>query len=244
MLSRSLLARPIAIRLLGVLVALGWAGTAHAQIYSWRDANGTLVLSNRRPAGAGEMKTFEVPKAPAVRATRYVAANRINVYDDLIVEHSRLQGVRADLVRAVMQVESGFNPYARSPKGALGLMQLMPGTMRHFGVRNPIDPADNVRAGVAYLRELLDRYENDEELALAAYNAGPGAVDKDGRAVPPYRETKNYVVKINGLAAARRPIAAPGKSLYKTTDTIDGREVPRYTDRRPATGSYEVVNGR
>jgi len=241
MLSRSLFARRIAPRLLGVLLALGWAATAQAQIYSWRDANGTLVLSNRRPAAGGEMKTFEVPKAPAVRATRYVAANRINVYDDLIDEHSRLQGVRPDLVRAVMQVESGFNPYARSPKGALGLMQLMPGTIHHFGVRNPFDPTENVRAGVAYLRELLDRYENDEELALAAYNAGPGAVDKHGRSIPPYRETKNYVWKINAMASARRPIAAPGKSVYKTTDTIDGREVPRYTDRRPATGSYETI---
>jgi Transglycosylase SLT domain/Domain of unknown function (DUF4124) len=241
MLSRSLFARPIAPRLLGVLLALGWAGTAHAQIYSWHDANGTLVVSNHRPANVDQMRTFEVPKAPAVRATRYVAANRINVYDDLIDEHSRLQGVRPDLVRAVMQVESGFNPYARSPKGALGLMQLMPGTIRHFGVRNPFDPTENVRAGVAYLRELLDRYEDNEELALAAYNAGPGAVDKHGRAVPPYRETKNYVVKIHGLTAAKRPIAAPGKLVYKSTDTVDGREVPLYTDRRPTTGSYETI---
>jgi len=242
--SRSLLGRSATIRVLAAVIALGWAATAQAQIYSWRDANGTLVVSNRRPAGAGETKTFEVPKAPEVRATRYVAANRSSVYDDLIDDNSRLQGVRPDLVRAVMQVESAFNPYARSPKGALGLMQLMPGTMRHFGVRNPFDPADNVRAGVAYLRELLDRYENNEELALAAYNAGPEAVDKHGRSIPPYRETRNYVVKIHGLASARRPIAAPGKSLYKVTDTIDGREVPRYTDRRPTTGSYEVVNGR
>ena len=242
MLRRTLLSRSANIRLLAVLAALAWAATAQAQIYSWRDANGTLVVSNRRPTNVEEMKTFEVPKAPAVRATRYVAANRINVYDDLIVEHSQLQGVRSDLVRAVMQVESGFNPYARSPKGALGLMQLMPGTMRHFGVRNPFDPADNVRAGVAYLRELLDRYENNEELALAAYNAGPGAVDKHGRSVPPYRETKNYVAQINTIA--RRPIAPPGKSVYKVTDSIDGRDVPRYTDRRPATGGYEVVGNR
>jgi len=234
--------RRVTVHLVGILFVLGWAGAAQAQIYSWRDANGTLVLSNRRPASAADAKTFEVPKAPAVRATRYVAASRTTAYDDLIVEHSRAQGIRADLVRAVMQVESAFNPFARSPKGALGLMQLMPATIRQFGVRNPFNPADNVRAGVAYLRELLDRYENNEELALAAYNAGPGAVDKHGRSVPPYRETKNYVAQINTIAA--RPIAAPGKSVYKVTDTIEGREVPRYTDRRPPTGSYQVVNGR
>src|SRR5690349_113051 len=158
--------RRVTVHLVGILLVLGWAGTAQAQIYSWRDANGTLVLSNRRPASAADAKTFEVPKAPAVRATRYVAASRTTAYDDLIVEHSRAQGIRADLVRAVMQVESAFNPFARSPKGALGLMQLMPATIRQFGVRNPFNPADNVRAGVAYLRELLDRYENNEELAL------------------------------------------------------------------------------
>jgi len=242
MLSCGLLCRRLTVHLVGILLVVGWAGTAQAQIYSWRDANGTLVLSNRRPTAVGETKTFEVPKAPAVRATRYVAASRSSAYDDLIAEHSRARGVRADLVRSVMQVESAFNPLARSARGALGLMQLMPATIRQFGVRNAFDPADNVRAGVAYLRELLDRYENNEELALAAYNAGPGAVDKHGRSVPPYRETKNYVAQINTIAA--RPIAAPGKSFYKVTDTIDGREVPRYTDRRPPVGGYELVNGR
>jgi len=242
MLSGSLLGRRTTIQLVVIALVLGWAGAAQAQIYSWHDANGTLVVSNRRPTLVDETKTFEVPKAQAVRATRYVAATRINAYDDLILEHSRTQGVRPDLVRAVMQVESAFNPYARSPKGALGLMQLMPATIRQYGVRNAFDPADNVRAGVAYLRELLDRYENNEELALAAYNAGPGAVDKHGRSVPPYRETKNYVAQINTIAS--RPIAMRGNSIYRVTDTIDGREVVRYTDRRPATGGYEIVNGR
>jgi soluble lytic murein transglycosylase-like protein len=150
--------------------------------------------------------------------------------------------VRADLVRAVVQVESAFNPMARSPKGALGLMQLMPSTIRQYSVRNPFDPADNVRAGVAYLRELLDRYENNEELALAAYNAGPGAVDKHGQTVPPYRETRNYVAQINQMAA--RPITMRGTSIYKVTEVIDGREIVRYTDKKPSTGSFDVVGSR
>src|SRR5438477_2047416 len=232
MLSRTLLNRSANIRLLAVLAALGWAATAQAQIYSWRDANGTLVVSNRRPTNVDEMKTFEVPKAAAVRATRYVAASRTNLYDDLIAEHSRAQGVRADLVRAVMQVESGFNPYARSPKGALGLMQLMPGTIRQYGVRNAFNPAENVRAGVAYLRDLLDRYQNNEQLALAAYNAGPGAVDKHGQSVPPYRATRSYVAQIGKMAG--KPVQTRDTTTYTSTDTTaDGREVPKYTHTKP-----------
>jgi soluble lytic murein transglycosylase-like protein len=176
---------------------------ARAQIYSWRDANGNLVLSNKRPGEAAPTRSYTVPKAEGLRATRSVVAERARSYDDLISEHSRSIGVRPALVRAVMQVESGFNPYARSPKGAMGLMQLMPATAKQYGVKNAFNPAENVRAGVAYLRGLLDRYENNEELALAAYNAGPGAVKQYG-GVPPYAETQSYVSKVIGYAESYR----------------------------------------
>jgi soluble lytic murein transglycosylase-like protein len=220
-------------------LCLGAAAPASAQIYSWRDANGTLVLSNHRPAETAGVKSYSVPNAQTVRATRFVAAERSRMYDDLIAEHARLNGVRSDLVRAVMQIESAFNPNARSPKGAMGLMQLMPATARQYGVSNPYNPVENVRAGVAYLRELLDRYAENEELALAAYNAGPAAVDRHGQSVPPYRETRQYVAQINQMAA--RPIELRGSRIYKVTEVVDGRTVVRYTDRKPATGSYEVV---
>jgi soluble lytic murein transglycosylase-like protein len=222
-----------------VALCLGAAAPASAQIYSWRDANGTLVLSNHRPAETAGVKSYSVPNAQTVRATRFVAAERSRMYDDLIAEHARLNGVRSDLVRAVMQIESAFNPNARSPKGAMGLMQLMPATARQYGVSNPYNPVENVRAGVAYLRELLDRYAENEELALAAYNAGPAAVDRHGQSVPPYRETRQYVAQINQMAA--RPIELRGSRIYKVTEVVDGRTVVRYTDRKPATGSYEVV---
>jgi soluble lytic murein transglycosylase-like protein len=218
-----------------VIAGVVSAAPASAQIYTWRDANGHLVLSNvRTESGAPAVtKTYAVPRAETVRATRYVAADRAWQYETLITEHSRLNGVRSDLVRAVMQVESAFNPYAISPKGAMGLMQLMPATMRQYGVLNAFNPVENIRAGVAYLRDLLDRYSNNEELALAAYNAGPGAVDKHGQAVPPYRETRNYVSRINKMTATRRVEPRPNK-IYKVTQIIDGREVTLYTDKKPA----------
>jgi soluble lytic murein transglycosylase-like protein len=128
-------------------------------------------------------------------------------------------------------VESAMRPEAVSPKGAVGVMQLMPATARQFGVRNAFNPEENVRGGTAYLRQLLDRYGDNEELALAAYNAGPGAVDKHGQTIPPYRETRNYVSKVNGIAGHTSvQVKAP---LYKTTEVIDGHEVVKYTDQKP-----------
>ena len=102
-------------------------------------------------------------------------------------------------------------------------------------MKDPFDPTENVRGGVAYLRHLLDRYENNETLALAAYNAGPGAVDKYGQSVPPYRETRNYVAQINQMSV--KPIAMRDKTIYKVTETIDGRPIVRYTDKKPTAGS-------
>jgi soluble lytic murein transglycosylase-like protein len=213
------------------LLVGGVASSADAQIYSWRDANGSLVLSNTRPHDVQAVQSYAVPAASGVRATRDVAPERSRGYDDLIVEHSHRHGVRPSLVRAVVQVESGFNPAAYSPKGAMGLMQLMPATARQFGVSNPFNPDENVRAGTAYLRQLLDRYGDNEELALAAYNAGPGAVDKHGQNIPPYRETRDYVTRVNGIAGRTR---APARAqLYKLIEIIDGHEVVKYTDKKP-----------
>jgi soluble lytic murein transglycosylase-like protein len=215
--------------LTAALVAL--AMPAQAQIYSWRDDSGTLVLSNKPREGAAPVTSYAVPKAEAVRATRYAAPDRGRLYDDVIVEHSRMHNIRPDLVRAVVQVESAFNPDAVSPKGAQGLMQLMPATQRTLGVTNAFNPFENIRAGVRYLRQLLDRYNNDEALALAAYNAGPTAVAKYGEQVPPYQETRNYVFKVNQLAG---PKAAPAPQLYRGADvTPDGRVIPKYTDKKP-----------
>src|ERR1041385_8020258 len=117
--------------------------------------------------------------------------------DSLIRQNGYKYNVDPYLIFLVMEQESHFNTYAVSPKGARGLMQMMPGTWARFGVRRPHDPAQNISGGTRYLRELLNRFNNRVDLVLASYNAGEGAVAKFGNKVPPYQETRNYVKKIS-----------------------------------------------
>ena len=201
MLNRISSSGPQGLRWVMIALCLSVAAPAQAQIYSWKDANGNIVLSNKRPDSSVQVASYAVPKADGLRATRSVTSERARAYDDLISEHSRTQGVRPDLVRAVMQVESGFNPYARSPKGAMGLMQLMPSTAKEYKVRNPFDPRANIEAGIRHLKALLDRL-GSTEMALAAYNAGEGAVAKFN-GIPPYQETRDYVTRILALAGLK-----------------------------------------
>jgi soluble lytic murein transglycosylase-like protein len=227
--------------LLGLLAVWNWPSRADAQIYAWRDANGTLVLSDR--AIDAPTDVYAVEGAPAYVTTRPVEpASERDRFEPLIQEHATRQSLRPELVRAVIQVESGFDPRALSPKGAMGLMQLMPATARSLGVNNPWDPAQNIRGGTTYLRRLLDQYEGNEELALAAYNAGSGAVARYGGRVPPYRETRNYVRKVGAAAGAAGSASGRKLTIYKTIEIVDGRAVPRYSSERPTTGTFQVVS--
>jgi len=123
-------------------------------------------------------------------------------YGEIIASVSEAQGVNPLLVRALIQVESKFRPTARSRKGAMGLMQLMPSTAREYNVRNPFEPKANIEAGIKHLKALIERFGSSLELGLAAYNAGPGAVEKFN-GVPPYRETRDYVSRILSLAGLK-----------------------------------------
>ena len=218
------------IALSAALLCVVTPAVAHAQLYSWKDASGRLIIS-------------DTPKDPTAKtySVAYVGTNfgvlkgsrapkrRITEFDDLIVENATQHSLHPDFVRAVIQAESAFNPRARSVKGAMGLMQLMPGTAAQYGVTNAYDPVQNIRAGVAYLKSLIVRFGNDVSLALAAYNAGPGAVEKYGRAVPPYKETRNYVSKIRANAG---PAVEDGpKPIVRHVEIVNGREVVRYTQK-------------
>jgi soluble lytic murein transglycosylase-like protein len=143
---------------------------------------------------------YPEPAVEAVAAVQTPALPAPTPYAELIASMSAAHGVDPNLVRALIQVESGYRARALSPKGAMGLMQLMPSTAREYKVRNPYDPKANIAAGVKHLKGLIDRW--GVELALAAYNAGEGAVRKFN-GVPPYRETRNYVSRILSLAGGQ-----------------------------------------
>lgn len=141
----------------------------------------------------------EAPQQPALERTSLL---KDSVYGDLIATAAEAHGVNPLLVQALIQVESNYQPRARSSKGAMGLMQIMPATAREYKVRNAYDPKANIDAGIRKLKGLLEKWQGDVALALAAYNAGEGAVQKY-KGIPPYRETQNYVSRILAIAGLR-----------------------------------------
>ena len=173
---------------LALALALASAREAAAQVYGYTDDNGILILSN---VLTNDRMRLIVDDTPENAGTVWHYSGQ---YDPMILKASSLFGVDSSLVRAVIAVESAFNRYARSHKGARGLMQLMPDTGRRYGLSNAYDPWQNIRAGTAHLRDLIDEFD-DLSLALAAYNAGPTPVRRYG-SIPPYPETRNYVRKV------------------------------------------------
>jgi soluble lytic murein transglycosylase-like protein len=211
---------------------------AHAQLYSWKDASGRLIISDTPKDSAAKVYAVAyVGNAFGVTTKPQVLSRGASDYDALIAKHASQHALNPDFVRAVIQAESAFNPRARSNKGAMGLMQLMPGTAAEYRVADAFDPAENIRAGVAYLKSLMTRFKDDISLALAAYNTGPRAVEKYGNTVPPYKETRNYVSKIKSNSGSTG--AVPPTQVFRTVQVVDGHERVRYTNK-PVAGATVV----
>jgi len=195
------------LRISFVVLALSLPASARAQgaIFSFVDANGQLHLSNAeedRRIGGPLADAGAARRAAQQRPSAAAPSNHKPGFRAVIETAAARHGVDAALLQAVIAVESGFDPNAVSRRMAGGLMQLTPETAVRYGVADVFDPADNVRAGAQFLAELLKRFDNDLELALAAYNAGEGAVLRHGRRIPPFRETVAYVPKV--MAAYRK----------------------------------------
>ena len=197
----------------------GNLGVVQGTLYEWKQPDGSVIYTTRRMPGATPYLKFtvETPKgSPAHEGLGRVGKPRMDMYAWQFRAAARAYKVDESWLRAVAHAESGFDAGAVSPKGAQGVMQLMPGTAREYRVANPFSSADSIDGGARYLRDLLRRYEGDLTLAAAAYNAGIGAVQKHG-GVPPYEETRTYVAKVRALheryrAAMKLPPLPPLES--------------------------------
>lgn len=168
-------------------------------------AAATLAVPQQARKPVSWAKSHFAPRAPgkpnvSVTIDEFKPGRPEDLYEPLIQEAASANDVPAALIRAVMQTESAFNPFAVSRVGAKGLMQLMPSLAKEMGVTDPFDPRQNVMAGAKYLRKMLDLHSGNVRLALASYNAGPGNV-KRYKGIPPFEETRNYVKKITGIIA-------------------------------------------
>ncbi len=176
---------------------------AHADIYKFTDEHGVTHFHNIPAIGDTRYKLFKREAKTTVtlrkgNISQFNSANRKR-YSPIISTAARNYKVDESLLHAVIMAESGYNPLARSPKGAMGLMQLMPGTAKRYGVTNSQDPSQNIHGGTRYMRDLLKMFDNNLKLAVAAYNSGENAVIKYGNKIPPYNETINYVSKVLGF---------------------------------------------
>ncbi|MDJ0782445.1 MAG: lytic transglycosylase domain-containing protein [Desulfosarcinaceae bacterium] len=182
--------RPAIIALMAILLAAAvCAPPATADIYMYIDSQGVMHFTNTPTSTQYRVYIKEKPKR---RVGRLQDMDR---YDDIIAEAQRRHGVDAPLIKAMVRAESAFDPRAVSRKGALGLMQIMPKNLKRLKVRDPYNPWDNIMGGTRYLKQMLARFEGQLPLALAAYNAGPHAVEQY-RGIPPFDETQTYVRKV------------------------------------------------
>jgi hypothetical protein len=197
--------------------------SASADIFTRRNEKGVLEATDRASAGDGFKLAYK-SKGVVMHSAgfRPSSANALR-FEPLLQEAALREGISADLVRAVIHTESAFDPLAVSSAGAKGLMQLMPDAARRFGVTDLFDPRDNIKGGVRYLRVLLRQFGGDVALTVAAYNAGEGAVSRYA-AVPPYRETRDYVRKILAILSQgpALPVVTSTMVSYTPGGSVDG----------------------
>ena len=188
-------------QLLLLLLSAVSAGIAHADIFRYVDAAGMVHFTNVPQDSRFKVYLKEKRKPDPVTET---LASEIRHYDDKararytkpIQDAAKDTRLEPALIHAVISAESGYNPFARSRRGAAGLMQLMPETAKRYGVKNRLDPAQNISGGARYLRDLIRMFNNDVQLAVAAYNAGENAVVRAGNRIPPFQETMTYVPRV------------------------------------------------
>lgn len=195
-----------------------------ADVYSYTANDGAVNLSNVPMDSRYSVLVVE-PKEQATVSTADISAQALIVtnkihYDRMVNDVANTYGLESALLHAVISVESRYSPKAVSKKGAAGLMQLMPVIAKRYGVADPLDPVQNLHGGAKYLRDLMKKFNNDRSLALAAYNAGEGAVAKYGNRIPPYRETTNYVPRVLGFyrkyrSGSPKPMSRPTTGLVK-----------------------------
>jgi soluble lytic murein transglycosylase-like protein len=173
------------------------AAAAHPQIYTYVDADGMRHYTDVPDNNRYRLLVLS-PHDRTVSGDRYdsMLLAKAGRYDSIIENAAQSASVEPNLLRAVIVVESGFNSRAVSKRGAVGLMQLMPATASRFGVSNPYDPRQNIHGGAQYLKFLIDRFGQNVRLALAAYNAGEEAVERNGGQIPPFTETMAYVPRV------------------------------------------------
>jgi soluble lytic murein transglycosylase-like protein len=205
------------------------AAPLRAQIASYVDEHGKLIFVNgdspkpRSGSTISHRPLIGASNAASLISSARVAAPPPDRLDRIVRDAAERHRVDPALVKAVISTESGWNPQAVSRKGAMGLMQLIPETAQRYGVGNPYDPAQNVEAGTTYLKTLLDRYDGDLNKSLAAYNAGPHAVDRSG-GVPAFRETREYVQRVTNA------YFQPGSGRDSTLWSAPKPHVRRATD--------------
>jgi soluble lytic murein transglycosylase-like protein len=225
----------------GALIALALAlhaGSALADLWAYVDKRGVSHVASRQVDLRYQLffkgeTTLDAPAVPVPKPALASDPARLHRFAPLIETSARSVGIDPALVQAVVAVESAFDPRAVSGKGALGLMQILPATGERYGIQGDarrsaseklLDPAINLRVGTRYLRDLLARFENDLSLALAAYNAGEGAVTMHDNAVPPFAETRDYVRRVTEVYARYRPPPSQPSSVVRI---IHGEKAPR-----------------